>query len=83
MGWQSLAEALARQVPQGMSMAQMAQRWILDHEAVSVVITGASREKQANGNAAVSELNPLSAELHAELRRFYETEVASNIRGPY
>lgn len=29
-------------VPAGMTMAQMAMRWILDHEAVSVIIPGAS-----------------------------------------
>ncbi len=64
-------------------MAQMALRWILDHDAVSVVIPGASRAEQAIGNAQVSDLPPLPGELHAELRRFYEREVADHIRGPY
>ncbi len=78
-----LADALKSHVPQGMTMAQMALRWILDHDAVSVVIPGASRAEQAIGNAQVSDLPPLPGELHAELRRFYEREVADHIRGPY
>ncbi|MFP5394423.1 MAG: aldo/keto reductase, partial [Gammaproteobacteria bacterium] len=36
-----LSEQIARLVPEGMTMAQMALRWILDHPAVSVVIPGA------------------------------------------
>jgi aryl-alcohol dehydrogenase-like predicted oxidoreductase len=78
-----LADALKPLVPQGMTMAQMALRWILDHDAVSVIIPGASRAEQAIGNAAVSDLPPLAEELHAELRQFYERKVAQHIRGPY
>jgi len=78
-----LADALKPLVPTGMTMAQMAQRWILDFDAVSVVIPGASRPDQARANADVSKLPPLDAKLHAELQKFYEREVAANIRGPY
>jgi aryl-alcohol dehydrogenase-like predicted oxidoreductase len=66
-----------------MSMSQMAQRWILDHEEVSVVIPGATSAAQARENSSVSELPALSRELHDRLRRFYEDEVAPFIRGPY
>jgi aryl-alcohol dehydrogenase-like predicted oxidoreductase len=78
-----LAEALKEFVPEGFSMAQMAQRWILDHEAVTVIIPGASRPLQAHANAAVSNLPALSPETHAALREFYNKEVAAHIRGPY
>jgi aryl-alcohol dehydrogenase-like predicted oxidoreductase len=78
-----LAEALRPLVPSGMTMAQMAQRWILDHDAVSVVIPGASRPDQARANASASDLPPLGLELHDHLRSFYEREVAACIRGPY
>jgi aryl-alcohol dehydrogenase-like predicted oxidoreductase len=67
----------------GLTVAQMAQRWILDYDAVSVVIPGASRPDQARANAAVSNLPSLDGKLHEALRRFYEREVASHIRGPY
>jgi aryl-alcohol dehydrogenase-like predicted oxidoreductase len=78
-----LAEALRASVPSGQTMAQWSQRWILDHEAVTVIIPGASRAQQATDNAAASGLPPLSTEAHRELRRFYEDEVAAHIRGPY
>lgn len=78
-----LAEALKTDIPQGMSMAQMALRWILDHDAVSVIIPGASSPQQAATNAAVSKLDPLPDELHRKLADFYNREVRGHIRGPY
>lgn len=78
-----LTESLRPLVPQGMTMAQMALRWILDHQAVNVVIAGARNAAQVEGNALVSELPRLSADLHEKLRVFYEEKVALNIRGPY
>jgi aryl-alcohol dehydrogenase-like predicted oxidoreductase len=78
-----LAEALQPFVPAGWTMAEMAQRWILDHAAVSTVITGASQPEQAAANARVSALAPLPPELHARLAEFYERHVAAHIRGPY
>jgi aryl-alcohol dehydrogenase-like predicted oxidoreductase len=78
-----LADALKAFVSPELTMADFAQRWILDHPAVTTVITGASRPEQATRNARVSDLPPLSLELHARLRDFYATEVAAHIRGPY
>ena len=78
-----LAEALGAFVPEGTSMAQWSQRWILDHEAVTVAIPGASRAAQAKDNAAVSALPPLTPEVHETLTRFYREQVAAHIRGPY
>ncbi len=78
-----LADALKPLVPAGLTMARMAQRWILDYDAVSVIIPGASRPEQAKDNARVSDLPPLDSKLHESLKRFYEREVATHIRGPY
>ena len=78
-----LADALKEMLPEGMTMAQLALRWILDFEAVSVVIPGARNPQQAFSNVAASELAPLDQELHARLKEFYETQVAAHIRGPY
>jgi aryl-alcohol dehydrogenase-like predicted oxidoreductase len=61
----------------------MAQRWILDHPAVTTVITGASKAEQVALNASASGLPPLGPELHDQLERFYDQSVAANIRGPY
>jgi aryl-alcohol dehydrogenase-like predicted oxidoreductase len=77
-----LAESIAAWVPAGMTMAQMAVRWILDHAAVSTVIAGASRPEQAIENAAVSELPPLPKELHDKLAGFYRRDIAAEIRVP-
>lgn len=78
-----LVDSLKERVPPGMDLAQMAQRWLLDHDAVTVVIPGASRPEQAEANAVASTLPPLAPSLHTELRQFYAQEVAAHIRGPY
>jgi aryl-alcohol dehydrogenase-like predicted oxidoreductase len=78
-----LVRELERMLPEGMSMAQMALRWILDHEAVSAVIPGASSPRQARANAKVSDLPPLSAALHERLSAFYWEKVHAHVRGPY
>lgn len=78
-----LSDALKALAPQGMTMAQMALRWILDFDAVTVIIPGASSPQQARANVTASDLPPLGEVLHAQLREFYETKVAAHIRGPY
>ncbi|QDU61157.1 General stress protein 69 [Planctomycetes bacterium Pan216] len=78
-----LADELKSMVPDGMTMSQMALRWILDFPAVTTVIPGASRPEQAEGNAAASDLPPLSPELHQRLSTFYTQQVAPHIRGGY
>jgi aryl-alcohol dehydrogenase-like predicted oxidoreductase len=77
-----LVEQLRQMVPEGFSMAQMAMRWLLDHPAVSTVITGATRPAQVAENASVSDLAPLPPELHDRLARFYRSEVAPAISVP-
>jgi aryl-alcohol dehydrogenase-like predicted oxidoreductase len=79
----TLSDDLKAYVPDGETMAQWALRWILDFDAVSVVIPGASRPEQAAANADASKLPPLGADAHAKLREFYATRVAEHIRGPY
>ena len=78
-----LAETIRPLTPAGMTMAQMAMRWILDHPEVTVVIPGATRVEQAKGNAICSDLPPLPADLHRQLRQIHDRQVASHIRGPY
>ncbi|HEU0197548.1 MAG TPA: aldo/keto reductase [Nevskiaceae bacterium] len=78
-----LAEVITARTPEGYTTAQMAMRWILDHPAVTTIIPGASRADQVRENAKVSELPPLSRELHAELATFYQRDVAQHIRGAY
>jgi aryl-alcohol dehydrogenase-like predicted oxidoreductase len=78
-----LADMIKGLLPNGMSMVQLALRWILDHDAVSVVIPGASSPEQAKENACISDLAPLPTVLHTKLSEFYQQQVHDYIRGPY
>jgi len=78
-----LSENLRSLVPQGMSMSDMSLRWLLDQDAVTVVIPGASSPDQARENSKASELPPLQPNLHSLLNAFYQRQVHSHIRGPY
>ena len=77
----ALANELKSLVPDGMTLAQMSLRWLLDQQGVSSVITGASRPEQIADNAAVSALPPLDNELHTHLSHFYHDRVRQHIRG--
>ena len=66
-----------------MTMTEMALRWILDFDEVSVIIPGASTALQARENARPSELPPLPAALHQQLSEYYHKHVHRHIRGPY
>ena len=65
--------------PKGMSMAQMAMRWILDFPAVTTIIAGATRPEQVAENARVSDCEPLSAELHEKLGDLYRLKIEPSI----
>jgi aryl-alcohol dehydrogenase-like predicted oxidoreductase len=78
-----LADGLRPFVPAGLTMAHMALRWILDHDAVSAIIPGATRPDQVRSNAAASGLAPLGAALHGQLQAYYKANVHPFIRGPY
>lgn len=78
-----LSEGLQPLVPEGMTMAQMAIRWILDFDAPTVVIPGARNPKQAKENADCSTLPRLDDALHKRLRDYYWDKVQPFIRGPY
>jgi aryl-alcohol dehydrogenase-like predicted oxidoreductase len=77
-----LVDEIKGWVPAGMTMAQMAMRWILDYPAVTTVITGASRPEQVLENAAVSRLEPLPPALHERLAEFYRRAVEPAIVVP-
>lgn len=79
----TLAKQVEDQTPDGYTTAQMAMRWILDQPAVSTIIPGASSVQQVRENARVSELPPLSDELHEALYDFYQQDVQQHIRGVY
>jgi aryl-alcohol dehydrogenase-like predicted oxidoreductase len=65
-------ERLRGLVPEGVTLAQFALRWILDQPGVSVVIPGARNPDQARGNSAAAALPPLSAEAAGVVRATYD-----------
>lgn len=78
-----LVDGLKNHLPEGLTMAEVATRWILDHRAVSTIIPGASNPSQIQRNASVSALPPLDPSYADSLRAFYEANVEQHIRGPY
>ena len=63
-------------VPQGVSMAQFALRWILMNQGVTTVIPGAKNAEQAKANSAASELPALTDATMAALRAIYLKKIA-------
>ncbi len=61
------AEALRPLVPPGMSMPEMAMRFILNEPVVSTIIPGMRKEKHVRANLACSDAGPLPADLHQAL----------------
>ena len=78
-----LVAAIDDQLPRHMTLPQLALRWILDFDAVSVVIPGASKVGQVTDNIAAAKLDPLPPELHDWLAQFYAQRVSPYIRGAY
>src|SRR5262245_60891696 len=74
-----VVDALRPLVPDGMTMGQLALRWILDFDAVSTVIPGAKTPEQARTNAAASELPPLPGSVHEAIAELYRTRIASAV----
>jgi aryl-alcohol dehydrogenase-like predicted oxidoreductase len=72
-------EEIRRLVPNNITMAQFALRWILMEEAVGVVIPGAKNAAQAAANAAASDVAPLPSEVIGELRNIYEQRIAPHV----
>ncbi|NZA26467.1 aldo/keto reductase [Luteimonas sp. SJ-92] len=68
-------EKLRPLVPEGATMAQLALRWILMDEAVSVVIPGARNRQQALGNLAAAELPALPAATMEAVARIYDQDI--------
>jgi aryl-alcohol dehydrogenase-like predicted oxidoreductase len=62
------ADALKPLLPAGMTMAEMALRFILSNPDVSTVIPGMRKARNVESNLAASAAGPLSPELIAKLR---------------
>jgi aryl-alcohol dehydrogenase-like predicted oxidoreductase len=62
------AEALRPLLPAGMTMPEMALRFILNNSTVSTIIPGMRQVRNVEANAAACNAGPLPEELWAKLR---------------
>ncbi|HEX8087378.1 MAG TPA: aldo/keto reductase [Blastocatellia bacterium] len=63
------ADRLKPLIPEGMTMPEMALRFILNHPSVSTVIPGMRKTSHVEANIAASDAGPLAGELHSKLRQ--------------
>jgi len=68
-------EELRALVPEGMTLAQFALRWILMFEAITCAIPGAKRPSQAEQNASAADLPPLSEETMRKVKELYDRQI--------
>lgn len=72
-------EEIRRLVPNGMTMAAFALRWILNFDAVTCAIPGGKRPAQVADNCAASELPPLPPEVMAAVQDIYDRRIREQI----
>lgn len=72
-------EEVRKLVPTDITMAAFALRWILMHEAVTVVIPGARNADQARANAAASALPALSPDIMSAAKEIYDRLIAPHV----
>jgi aryl-alcohol dehydrogenase-like predicted oxidoreductase len=70
-------------VPAGMSMTQLALRWILMSEAVTCAIPGARTPAQARENAAAGAAAPLSGATMAAIERIYDHRIRTLVHASW
>jgi aryl-alcohol dehydrogenase-like predicted oxidoreductase len=63
------ADALKPLVPTGITMPEMALRFILNNPTVSTTIPGMRKVRHVENNLRASNLGPLPGDLHAQLRK--------------
>ena len=72
-------DQLREVVPAGMTMAQMALRWILMHEAVTCAIAGAKRPDQVEDNVRAADLTPLSDSTMNNIAAVYDRNIRTEV----
>ena len=72
-------EKLRPLVPGGATLAQLALRWILMDEAVTVIIPGARTVAQALGNIAAAALAPLPPSTLEAVARIYDEDIRPHV----
>ena len=66
-------------VPAGVTMTQLALRWILMFDGVTCAIPGARTPAQARDNAAAADLPPLDAHAMQAVREIYDRDIRAHV----
>lgn len=66
-------------LPEGMTMAQFALRWILMFDAVSLAIPGAKNREQAVDNARSADMTPPSDSVMAKTKQIYDQYIRQQV----
>jgi aryl-alcohol dehydrogenase-like predicted oxidoreductase len=72
-------EKLRPLVPPGGTMAELALRWILMFDAVTVAIPGAKNAAQAIGNVAAGDRPALTEQQMAAVKAIYESDLRAQV----
>lgn len=72
-------ESIRKILPAGMTMAQLALRWILMNRAVTCTIPGAKRPEQVEENIAAADLPSLSEITMKEIENIYNTRIRMHV----
>ena len=72
-------EDLRPLVPDGMTMTQMALRWILMFPEVTCAIPGGKRPAQVEENAAAADLPPLAPSVMAQIQSLYAEKIKPQV----
>lgn len=79
----SAVERLRPLVPSGMTMAQLALRWILMFDAVTCAIPGARTPAQAKSNAEAGQAPPLDAATMGAIQAVYDEHIRARVHGSW
>ena len=74
-------EELRKSLPAGISMSQIALRWILMFGSVTCAIPGGKRPDQVAENCAASDLPSLTEEPMAAVRQIYDSMIRPLVAG--
>ena len=73
-----VVDKLRKILPKNYSMSQLALKWILMHDAVTVVIPGAVSPNQVQGNCTVSDLENIDEKMF-EIKKIYDDFVKEDV----
>jgi aryl-alcohol dehydrogenase-like predicted oxidoreductase len=73
-------EELRQLVPAGMTMAQMALRWILMDDTVACAVPGAKRPEQVEDTLQAADLPALPVETMEKIRKIYDRHIRPDVQ---